>query len=177
MIFPGGALPLQIFETRYLDMVKECVRNESGFGIVLLRSGNEQVYKTGTLCSISDWETLPNGLFGITARGENRIHIDATHVESNQLLVGQIEKVWENSDLALPEEFDSMQLLLRRIISKIGEPYSSIPAHYERAGWVGARLTELLPLRLSIKQRLLEIDDYIVRLHHLKEAMQKYKLL
>ncbi len=177
VIFPGGALPLQIFETRYLDMVKECIRNESGFGIVLLRGGNEQVYKTGTLCSISDWKTLPNGLFGITARGEDRIHVDATHVESNQLLVGQIEKVQENSDLALPEEFNSMQLLLRRIISKIGEPYSSIPAYYERAGWVGARLTELLPLQLSIKQRLLEIDDYIVRLHHLKEAMQKYKLL
>lgn len=182
MIFPGGALPLRIFEPRYLDMVKDCMRNEHGFGIVLIQNGGEsgfaaQVHKTGTSCRISDWETLPDGFLGITVIGESKIYIESTRVESNQLVVGQIEALEEDPDPALPEKFESMRLLLQRIITEVGEPYSSLPARYEHAGWVGARLTELLPLQLSIKQRLLEIDDHIMRLHHLKEAMQESKIL
>lgn len=182
MLFPGGALPLRIFEPRYLDMVKECMRNEHGFGIVLIKNGSEsgsiaQVHKTGTLCRIGDWKTLSDGFLGITAYAESKIHIESTHVEANQLVVGQIEILEEDPDLALPEEFESMQILLQRIITEVGEPYSSLPASHEYAGWIGARLVELLPLQLSIKQRLLEIDDHIVRLHHLKEAMQESKFI
>ena len=81
VIFPGGALPLRLFEPRYLDMVKDCMRNEHGFGIALIKNGNElgqaaKVYKTGTECRIADWETLPDGLLGITAYGETKIHIE-----------------------------------------------------------------------------------------------------
>ena len=182
MIFPGGALPLRIFEPRYLDMVKDCMRNEHGFCIVLIRNGREtghaaKVYNTGTLCRISNWETLPDGLLGITALGETRVLIQSTQVESNQLVVGQVEVLDESPDPELPEEFESLRDLLQRIITEVGEPYTNLPAGYERAGWVGARLTELLPLKLSIKQRLLEIDDHVVRLHHLKEAMQESKFL
>ncbi len=182
VMFPGGVLPLRIFETRYLDMVKDCMRDERGFGIVLIKSGAEsgpaaQVYKTGTLCRISDWETLSGGLLGITAYAEQKIHIGTTRVTSDQLIMGHIEELTEFPDAALPGEFESMRLLLRRIITQLGEPYSNLPARYEYAGWVGARLTELLPLQLSIKQRLLEIDDHVVRLQHLKEAMQGSEFL
>ena len=182
VIFSGGVLPLRIFEPRYLDMVKDCMRNEHGFGIVLIKKGGEagvaaEVFNTGTLCRIKDWETLSDGFLGITAYGESKIHIESTRVESNQLVVGQIQELEENPDLDLPDEFEPMRLILQHVISEVGEPYSSLPARYEYAGWVGARLTELLPLQLSIKQRLLEIDDHIVRLHHLKEAMQQSKFL
>lgn len=168
---------MQIFEARYLDMVKDCMRNESGFGVVLFRNERGEIYKIGTLCRIGEWETLPNGLLGITAYGESKIHINTTRVESNRLIIGQVKEVQECPDSALPEEFESMQLLLRRIILKAGKPYSNLLARYEHAGWVGARLVELLPLQLSLKQRLLEVDDHVVRLHHLKEAMQEYKFL
>lgn len=182
VIFTGGVLPLRIFEPRYLDMVKDCMRNEHGFGIVLIQNGAEvgttaEIFNTGTLCRIIDWETLADGFLGITATGEKKIHIESTHVASNQLLVGQFEEVEENPDLELPEEFEPMKLILQHIISEVGEPYSTMPAGYELAGWVGGRLTELLPLELHLKQRLLEIDDHIVRLHHLKEAMQASKFL
>ena len=182
VIFPGGALPLRIFEPRYLDMVKDCMRNDHGFCIVLIRSGSEtgraaEVYNTGTLCGINNWETLPDGLLGITAVGEKRVLIEATQIESNQLIVGRLEEIEEQQDLELPEEFESLRDLLQRIITEVGEPYTTLPAKYENAGWVGARLTELLPLQSTIKQRLLEIDDYIVRLHHLKEAMQESKYI
>lgn len=177
VIFPGGVLPLQIFEVRYLDMVKDCVRDQSGFGIVLIRDGKEQMYKTGTLCRIRDWGTLPNGLLGVTARGEKKIHVNETHTAPNKLIFGRIEEVPESPSCALPEGFEPMRHLLRKVISKVGEPYSSLSAHYGHASWVGARLVELLPLRLSIKQRLLEIEDHVVRLHHLEEVLQKYKFL
>jgi len=182
VIFPGGALPLRLFEPRYLDMVKDCMRNEQGFGIVLIKNGEEagqaaEVYKTGTECRIGDWETLPDGLLGITAYGEYKIHIEATHIETNQLLVGQIERMEEVLDPGLPDEFEPMRNILQSIITKVGSPYSGLPASYDRAGWVGARLTELLPLQSATKQRLLEIDDHIVRLYHLQEAMQESKFL
>ncbi len=182
MIFPGGALPLRLFEPRYLDMVKDCMRNEHGFGIVLIKNGEEagqaaEVYKTGTECRIADWETLPDGLLGITAYGESKIYIESTHIQTDQLLVGQIQRLEANSEIDLPEEFESMRILLQKVITQVGKPYTTLPAGYDYAGWVGARLTELLPLQSAIKQRLLEIDDHVVRLHHLKEAMQESKFL
>ena len=181
VIFPGGALPLRIFEPRYLDMVKDCVRNDHGFGIALIKNGKEagkaaDVYKTGTECRIDDWETLSDGLLGITAYGERKFHIETTHVEANQLLMGQVQHLDQEPDLELPEEFELMRTMLQGIITQIGKPYTNLPAHYEQAGWVGARLTELLPLQLVTKQRLLEIDDHIVRLYHLKEAMQELEI-
>ncbi len=182
VLFPGGALPLRIFEPRYLDMVKDCMREEHGFCIVLIRNGSEigqavKIHSTGTQCRIGDWQTLPDGLLGITAYGEKRVHIKSTQIESNQLVVGLIEEIEEFPDLDLPEEFELLRDLLQRIIVKVGEPYSTLPACYDQAGWVGARLTELLPLQLALKQRLLEIDDHVVRLHHLKEAIQESKFL
>ncbi len=181
VIFPGGALPLRLFEPRYLDMVKDCMRKEHGFGIALIKNGNEsgqaaEVYKTGTECRIADWETLPDGLLGITAYGETKIHIENTHIEADQLLVGQVQRLEADPDLALPEEFEGMRTLLQNIITQVGKPYTTLPAGYDYAGWVGARLTELLPLQSALKQRLLEIDDHIVRLYHLKEALQELKL-
>ena len=182
VIFPGGALPLRLFEPRYLDMVKDCMRNEHGFGIALIKNGDEagqaaEVYKTGTECRIADWETLSDGLLGITACGETKVHIGNTHVQGNQLLVGQVQRIDADPDIELPEEFEAMRTLLQKVITQVGTPYTTLPAGYDYAGWVGARLTELLPLQLSIKQRLLEIDDHIVRLYHLKEAMQESKFL
>jgi len=182
VIFPGGALPLRIFEPRYLDMIKDCMRNEHGFGIVLIKQGSEageaaEVYNTGTECRIEDWETLPDGLLGITAHGEVKFDIQGTYAEANQLLMGQIQRLEPATDPGLPEEFENMRTLLQAIITRVGMPYTGLPAAYDRAGWVGARLTELLPLQSAIKQRLLEIDDHVVRLYHLKEAMQEAKFL
>ena len=182
VIFPGGALPLRLFEPRYLDMVKDCMRNEHGFGVVLIKNGKEagqaaEAHKTGTECRIADWETLPDGLLGITVYGETKIHIEDVHIQANQLLVGQVQCLEEDPDVKLPEEFEVMRSLLQKVITQVGKPYTTLPVGYDYAGWVGARLTELLPLQLATKQRLLEIDDHIVRLYHLKEAMQGSKFL
>jgi len=182
VVFPAGVLPLRIFEPRYLDMVKDCMRNSHGFGVVLLKEGKESgvavdIFDTGTLCVISDWESLPDGFLGITAIAEKKILISSTHIESNKLLVGKVEELEQETDPSLPDEFHVMAEILQRIITDVGEPYTNLPANYDKAGWVGSRLTELLPIELHIKQRLLEIDDHIVRLYQLKEAMQKARFL
>lgn len=163
-------------------MMKDCMRNEHGFGIALIKNCKEagravEVYKTGTECYFADWEKLPDGLLGITAHGETKIYIENTHIEANHLMVGQVNYLEAEPDLELPKEFEGMRVLLQKVIIQVGEPYTTLPAGYDYAGWVGARLTELLPLQLATKQKLLEIDDHIVRLYHLKEAMQESNFL
>ena len=136
VVFPGGALPLRLFEPRYLDMVKDCMRNEHGFGVVLIKNGKEagqaaEVYETGTECRIADWETLPDGLLGITVYGETKIHIEDTHIQANQLLVGQVQCLVADSDVDLPEEFEAMRGLLQKVITQVGKPYTTLPAGYD----------------------------------------------
>ena len=78
IVFPGGYLPLRIFEPRYLEMVKNCLKENSGFGIVL--SNNESHYSIGTYCKIVDWEQLPDGLLGILTRGKYRFKINNSSI-------------------------------------------------------------------------------------------------
>ena len=79
VIFPDGLIPLRIFETRYLDMVRDCARHDTGFGIVLTKPKTQKesisIHKIGTFCTISDWERLSDGLLGITAVGQKRFEI------------------------------------------------------------------------------------------------------
>lgn len=176
VLFPGGLLPLRIFEPRYLDMVSECLRSSSGFGVCLIREGREvgeaaQVHGVGTLASIVDWQQLPDGLLGITVQGERRYRVLDSRIRENGLRMAEVELLEEEREQALPEDYQSLASLLGRILGELGEPYGSMPRALDRADWVGARLTELLPLGLEVKQRLLELDDPIERLATLRAGM------
>jgi Lon protease-like protein len=176
VVFPGGLLPLRIFEPRYLSMVSDCMRNDTGFGVCLIKDGREtgtpgEICRTGTLCRIVDWERLPDSLLGITARGECKLRVVASRVAPNNLLLGQVEFTVEEVESPLPPEFKPLSRLLERILTALGPPYSDLPGACDQAGWVGARLIELLPLALPIKQRLLETDDVHARLLGLREVM------
>lgn len=182
VVFPAGMLPLRIFEPRYLDMVSQCMRTDTGFGVCLTKTGREigrigDIHRIGTLCKIVDWTTLQDGLLGITAQGERKIHVLNTREQHDRLLVGQVELAPEEPEKPLLDEFGPLRLLLERIIAELGPPYSELPAFYGQAGWVSARLTELLPLELAIKQQLLETDDAYARLEQLREAMAHTQLL
>lgn len=177
IIFPDGLLPLRIFEPRYLDMVKECVRNQSEFVICLLKDGSEvgtaAKHRTiGTACQIIDWETLPDGLLGVTAQGVRRVEIINTEVQSNQLIVGSVENLHDFNDELLPAKFDEWAHLISVIIEELGKPFDEQEQKLTSAYWVGARLTELIPFELEKKQRILEIDHPLVRLEHLQEVLK-----
>lgn len=176
VLFPGGILPLRIFETRYIDMVRKCLRTETGFGVCTIREGGEvgtaaQVYPVGTRAMIADWEGRSDGLLGITARGEERFRILRTWAQPDQLLMGEVEFLEEPPPTAIPEEFLGLATLLERLLSELGPPYADLPRDSTEAGWVGARLAELLPVSLEVKQHMLESDDPLSRLFMLQDAM------
>lgn len=172
VLFPGGALPLRIFEPRYLDMVSGCMKHGTGFGICLIREGREigeaaLVHEVGTFARIADWRTRHDGLLGITAVGERRFRILRTEVQQNQLVVAEVEFLPDDPVAEIPERFLPMAKLLRRVIDQIGDRYASEERNYRDAGWVGRRLAELLPLPLDQKQYLLQLADPEQRLERL----------
>ncbi|OOG22307.1 peptidase S16 [Thioalkalivibrio denitrificans] len=176
VLFPGGILPLRIFETRYIDMVRNCLRTETGFGVCAIRDGSEvgaaaEVHTVGTRAVIADWEGRPDGLLGITARGEQRFRILRTWVEPNRLVMGEVAYLEEPPATPLPEEFLGLAALLERLLSELGPPYAELSRDAGDAVWVGARLAELLPVSLEVKQQMLECDDPLSRLFMLRDAM------
>tara|TARA_R110002049_G_scaffold124479_1_gene279949 strand:- start:32503 stop:33105 length:603 start_codon:yes stop_codon:yes gene_type:complete len=177
VIFPGGVLPLRIFESRYLDMVKDCSRNQSEFVVCLIKDGREvgnaaKHQNVGTSCRIIDWETLPDGLLGVTAQGQARVEIKTTQVQANQLIVADVEYLTEDDDVKLPRQFEEWAHLISVIIKELGEPFSLQSQDLRSAHWVAARLTEYLPFELKQKQRILEIDHPLVRLENLQDVLK-----
>jgi len=176
VLFPGGVLPLRIFEPRYLDMVSECLRAESPFGVCLIREGRETgtaaaIHEIGTLVRISWFEQRADGLLGISVDGQRRFRVCAQTVQPDQLLRGRVELLAEEKSSPLPQRYAALAELLQTLFEQLGSPYTRLRAQYADAVWVGARLCELLPLDLAIKQRLLQLDDPLERLERLQAAI------
>jgi Lon protease-like protein len=181
VIFPGGLLPMKIFEARYLDLVSDCLKNNRVFGICLIKNGHEvgapaEVHSVGTSVSIVDWEQRRDGLLGVLVHGDRRFRVLNSRVEANGLVTAEIEFLEREEEAAIPEEFRSMSDMLKRIMDELGTPYDRLAIHYDLAGEVGARITELLPLDLSVKQAILEMNDPLSRLFALRDAMREIKM-
>ncbi len=175
LVFPGGVLALRIFETRYLDMVRNCARDNTEFVITLAsdqRAAEMSYAKTATVVRIVDWDTLPDGLLGVTVEGMRRVSIADAKVQPDQLLMADVETIAEDEDLPLDETFKAWADLIKSVLTHLGAPYSQLEFQLESANWVASRMTEVLPLELSIKQKILEINHPTVRLEHLREALQ-----
>ena len=176
VLFPGGVLPLRIFEPRYLDMVSDCMKHNSGLGICLIREGKEVgqaavTYEVGTLARIGYFDRRPDGLLGITVNGESRFRIVASEVMPNQLIRAEVELLAPEASPPLPPEALPLQELLRSILEQLEYPYAKLEPRFDDACWVGARLTELLPFKLEAKQYLLQLDDPMLRLERLRAML------
>jgi uncharacterized protein len=172
VLFPGGMLPLRIFEARYLDMISECMREGTGFGVCAIRSGHEvgdaaDCYRVGTLVTVLDFDRGEDQLLHIVGKGERRFRILGSRVEPNQLLRGRILWLEEAPDGALPPARQPLAHLLRQLLKRAGKPWSELEPRLDSAAWVTGRLAELLPFALADKQRLLEMDDPLQRLETL----------
>ena len=181
VLFPGGLLPLRIFEPRYLDMISACMRNEAPFGVALIMEGDEvgaaaTTYDLGTLVNIDYFHTRTDGLLGITVRGFDRFHITNRSVQPNQLTVANIEIAAKEPAAPLPPQFQNLAEMLQGIIHQLGQPYVKLTPAYDDAGWVGARLTELLPIGLPQKQYFLQMEDPIQRLERLDEILRTFEV-
>jgi len=181
VLLPGGFLPLQIFEPRYLDLVRECSRSDSGFGVCLILHGSEagippQHAGIGTLARIRDFNTLPNGLLGIVTRGEERFRVLRTRVRDNGLLIGNVEWLLEPAPKPVPGQYHVLVQVLERLLEKVGGNYPGWHRGLlDDAGWVGYRLTELLPLDSLEKQSLLGLEDAELRLQRLLERLPDFQ--
>src|SRR3569623_1581246 len=172
VFFPGGGLPLRIFEPRYMEMVRVCMKEQSGFGVSLILSGKEvgeaaTTYAVGTLVNIIDWDQRDDGLLGITVQGQQRCRIHATNVRSSQLVMAEVELLDEAAAVPVPPRHDRAVPLLRDLIERLGGIHAEQASHYEDAVWVSGRLAELLPIGLPQKQYLLQMDDPLERLTRL----------
>lgn len=177
VLFPEGCLPLKIFEPRYLDMVSHCMKTETGFGICLIKEGEEIggaaiVHTIGTLCDISYFNAQSDGLLGITATGKQRFRINSSQVKSNQLRIAEVELIDNETSCEIDDEQTAAVELLKTLLAQLGQPYTKMPKRFDCASWVGSRLTELLPFSLRKKQNLLEMSDPHSRLLKILDIIQ-----
>ena len=181
VLFPGGRLQLRIFEPRYLDLVRECTRHGTGFGVCLTLQGQEVGEPAvpaaiGTIARISDFHRDDDGLLGIVAEGGARFRVARSRVRSDGLLRGDVE-VWpDEPEQPVPVEFALLQTILERLIETMAPHWRDAPrSAYDDASWLGFRLAELLPLDVGEQQRMLELNDPVQRLAELRDILPRFQ--
>ena len=165
VLFPGGYLPLRIFEQRYLTMVKDCMKQQTGFVTVLISEGKEvgeapQIYRTGCYVEIIDWESLPNGLLGITIKAQHRVQLSSSTVRDDGLLLAEANIFRSSLDekAPLPKAFQPLSDTLEQLLEHpFAQRYRS-EVNFEDTADICYRLGELLPISNKHKQLLLESE-------------------
>lgn len=168
MLFPGGRLPLRIFETRYMDMAKRCLRDGTPFGVCAIREGAEvgtpaTPYEVGTLARIVQWDMPQLGLLQVVALGERRFRIVERSLQRDGLALARVTLLEEEADSPVPVASAHCARLLERLLEREPDLFAA-PHRLDSSAWVSARLAEVLPLPLEVRQSLLELDSGAARL-------------
>jgi Lon protease-like protein len=168
VLFPDGPLPLRIFETRYVDMVRSCMREDRGFGVALIREGSEagpaETFEVGTMAKIVDFHQLSDGFLGLSCVGAQRFRIQRRSRQADGLNLAEVEWLLTEPPLAVPQRHAGLAELLKTVLPQLGEVYTGIEMRLDDAAWVGHRLAEILPIAAADKQFCLELTDPIQRL-------------
>jgi uncharacterized protein len=193
VLFPDGLLPLKIFEARYLDMMRDCLRDQTPFGVCMIRSGNEVARPdeptvpepVGCLAHLLDCDVQEFGLMQIKVKGGHRFRLLSTRVEPSGLLRGMAEPIGEDPQ---PDGNDYLAAhaacaeVLERIIKGVAErdpanvPFLE-PYRFDDTIWLSNRLAEILPIPLRARQKLMEIEDAEARLEIVHHFMQQHQML
>ena len=178
VIFPGGLLPLRVFEPRYMDMVTQAIADRAAFGICAIREGRDidiaaKHYNVGTCVKVIDWDMPQPGILHIQTQALERFVVRNSRSEPNGLRVGEVDEVSPEPAVPLPEELTLGAEVLYQIINELGAEKFAQPHDYSNATWISYRLSEVLPLKLSVRQNLLEMNDSIARLTILTEFLKK----
>ena len=183
VMFPGGRLDLQIFERRYIDLVSHCMRTSTGFGVCLLKEGEEviqegidqTIHRTGTYSNIIDWDQLENGLLGITVEGSTKFNIEDCWQIDSGVLQGNVEFSQTDSvgkeSIPLDNQFSALADLLQNLESHPLIEQKNLAIDYNNLWDLGWRLSELIPIDVEQKQQLLELDDPWERIQNLEQLV------
>ena len=164
VLYPGGLLPLRIFEPRYLDMVSESLRDNTPFGIVPIKYGSEvgstpHFFRVGTIPSIESWDQGEDGLLHIEVLGSRLFRVTNHNIRVNRLLIGDIDYVEEPIDATIPQQYEYLRALLNEIFNNNLGPTPLDAQQMDSALWVAHRLAEVLPLDISHKVDILNSND------------------
>jgi len=181
VLFPDMRLPLRIFEPRYMDMAKACLKHDSAFGVCLIREGHEVgtpavPESVGCLARIAEWDMETLGILKVRADGTERFRLLRSQTTAAGLILGDIERIAAEAAADPPELAESAQFV-RKVVEAVGSARFAQPCRYDDASWVGFRLAEILPLRQAVKQKLLELTDPAARLSILHRFLREQGLL
>jgi Lon protease-like protein len=186
VLFPGGLLPLKVFEQRYIEMTKACLRDARPFGVCLITHGDEvargdgsvpDIATVGTLASITNFDMPQLGILHLMTEGGGRFEIHHRAADASGLIVAEVTRIVDEPRHRLAETYTPLAKLLELIAARLGPQNFPAATRYYDASWVGHRLAELLPLPLAIKQSMLEVSDANVRLAALKQFLERQGLL
>jgi Lon protease-like protein len=189
ILFPGGVLPLRVFETRYMDMVRECMKEDRPFGVCQITRGQEaglpaEHESIGCLAKITQWDMEQLGLLRLRVSGSRRFNICERYIEKNALIRAHVALLDDDPEVAVPPDLDGCRELVKRLVAQLEqeEPRQerrlvAQPYCFESASWVGNRLCEFLPIPPKAKQKLMELDEPLTRLYLVKQFLEKEKIL
>ena len=186
VLFPGGLLPLKVFEQRYIDLTKACLADDRPFGVCLIVQGDEvaqpgaampELSPIGTTARITNWDMPQLGILHVTTVGGTRFKIERHAAEPSGLVVAEVRAIAPEPKVALTPAQRPLVKLLELIATRVGPENFPADPDYGDASWVGYRLAEFLPLPLPIKQSMLEINDAGVRLSVLQKFLGEQGIL
>lgn len=182
VLFPGGLLPLRVFEARYMDMVKDCLKDDRAFGICAITSGTETgapaaFAPVGTIAKIISWDMPHLGILNLVTRGGSRFNATNREATAGGLVTAEVTLLQEEDVLGAPKPPGTLVELLQKLIGRVGENHFTADRHFDDANWVSYRLAEILPIKLSVKQKLLEVNDSEVRLRVIAEFLRLQRII
>lgn len=186
VVCPEGFVPLKIFEARYLDMVKDCLRNKSSFAIVTVMpegttdlEGNFPFSNVGTVVNIIEADVDTVGLMLIDCVGKNRVKVESFTQREDGLVIGQVTDIPNDVDLIIPVDLNIASEVLRQLLDSLPTRVAPDkmpvlkPYKLDDTAWVANRWVELLDLTLLEKQRLMQLDSPVVRLELIQDILSK----
>ena len=178
VVCPNGRIPLKIFEARYLDMVRNCLRNKSSFAIVTIlpegetdTEGNFPFADVGTLVSIDEADVTTVGLMMIVCTGQQRVKVESFIQQPDGLIIGEVRDIPNDIFMPIPEDLILAQRVLKQLLNNLADQDTTFknmpvvePYEFENATWVSNRWVELLDLPMLQKHRLMQMASPILRL-------------
>lgn len=185
VLFPGGVLPLKVFEQRYIRMTRTCLADGVPFGVVLVTEGEEVAREgtpparfagIGTTATITSWDMPEQGILHIGVAGGSRFRVESHETRADGLVTARVCPLAAEPALALPPACAPLARLLALLAERAGPQHFPAARAFDDASWVGYRLAELLPLPLHIKQTMLEVNDSEIRLSVLQKFLREQGL-